>query len=249
MPLIDSHAHLDFYTETPDALEGVLARAREAGVEAILAIGIGEGPETMHRALGDRQGESRCLRERRDPSAGGRKRYPGGTCEAGESRRGCEMHRHRRDWAGTITTSRIRFRVSSRPRLSLKCGIAATARKPILIHCRTSELATPAAKDRFEQHGNPDAAWDDLLALIGEHWTSHGLGGIMHCFSGTPEQAAGSHRSGLPSFFCRQPDLSEIDRHSRRLQQTLQPNASWLKPTLRFWLRFRTAGGRTSRLS
>jgi len=58
--------------------------------------------------------------------------------------------------------------------------IAATARKPILIHCRTSELATPQAKQKF----GTDDAWHDLLDLIEEHWTPHKLGGIMHCFSG-----------------------------------------------------------------
>ncbi len=63
--------------------------------------------------------------------------------------------------------------------------LAAGLRKPIVIHCRTSELATPQAKERF---GQADA-WEDLLALIAEHWTPTGLSGIMHCFSGTVEQA------------------------------------------------------------
>ena len=45
--LIDSHAHLDFY----DDPEPILARAHAAGVTQILAIGIGDGPATMHRAL------------------------------------------------------------------------------------------------------------------------------------------------------------------------------------------------------
>ena len=48
MPLIDTHAHLDFYTEDR---QDVLRRAYDAGVETILGIGIGEGPETMHQAL------------------------------------------------------------------------------------------------------------------------------------------------------------------------------------------------------
>ncbi|MEO6910434.1 MAG: TatD family hydrolase, partial [Edaphobacter sp.] len=47
MSLIDSHAHLDFYTEDQ---EEVLRRAHAAGVHTILAIGIGEGPATMHQA-------------------------------------------------------------------------------------------------------------------------------------------------------------------------------------------------------
>ena len=63
--------------------------------------------------------------------------------------------------------------------------IAAAARKPILIHCRTSELATPAAKEKFSAAD----AWEDLLALLGEYWQPHALPGIMHCFSGTIEHA------------------------------------------------------------
>jgi len=63
--------------------------------------------------------------------------------------------------------------------------IAAAARKPILIHCRTSELATPAAKEKF---GAADA-WEDLLTLLAEYWQPHTLPGIMHCFSGTIEHA------------------------------------------------------------
>src|SRR5271163_1846353 len=48
MALIDSHVHLDFYT---DDLSEVLERAQAAGVGGLLAIGIGDGPATMHRAL------------------------------------------------------------------------------------------------------------------------------------------------------------------------------------------------------
>src|ERR1700738_2881814 len=51
MPLTDTHAHLDFYSETLTDRDEVLRRAYAAGVETILAIGIGEGPATMHQAL------------------------------------------------------------------------------------------------------------------------------------------------------------------------------------------------------
>ena len=44
MPLIDSHAHLDFYSETPTERDEVLRRAYTAGVHIVLAIGIGDGP-------------------------------------------------------------------------------------------------------------------------------------------------------------------------------------------------------------
>jgi TatD DNase family protein len=71
--------------------------------------------------------------------------------------------------------------------------LAAGLRKPIVIHCRTSELATPQAKAKF---GAADA-WEDLLDLISEHWTPTGLGGIMHCFSGSVEQAERSLAIGF----------------------------------------------------
>ena len=47
--LIDSHAHLDSHRYNDDR-EAVLRRAQEAGVGAVLSIGIGDGPEEMHQA-------------------------------------------------------------------------------------------------------------------------------------------------------------------------------------------------------
>ena len=47
--LIDSHAHLDSPRYTDDR-EAMLRRAQEAGVGAVLSIGIGEGPAEMHQA-------------------------------------------------------------------------------------------------------------------------------------------------------------------------------------------------------
>jgi TatD DNase family protein len=48
--------------------------------------------------------------------------------------------------------------------------IAGEARKPIVIHTRE--------------------AWEDTIALLEVYWRPYGLGGIMHCFSGGPDQAA-----------------------------------------------------------
>jgi len=67
--------------------------------------------------------------------------------------------------------------------------VAVAAAKPILIHCRTSELATPEAKEKF----GPADAWQHLLDLLDAHWSPKNRGaipaGILHCFSGTIEQA------------------------------------------------------------
>src|SRR5690348_9981149 len=48
--MIDSHAHLDSERYDGDR-DAMLERAHAAGVRAILSIGIGDGPDTMHCAL------------------------------------------------------------------------------------------------------------------------------------------------------------------------------------------------------
>jgi TatD DNase family protein len=53
--------------------------------------------------------------------------------------------------------------------------LANTAELPIIIHCRPSE--------------NSENAWDDCLTMITAHWSSSGLGGILHCFTGSVDHA------------------------------------------------------------
>ena len=48
--MIDSHAHLDSERYDGDR-DAMLERAYAAGVRGILSIGIGDGPDTMQRAL------------------------------------------------------------------------------------------------------------------------------------------------------------------------------------------------------
>jgi TatD DNase family protein len=47
--------------------------------------------------------------------------------------------------------------------------LACAAKLPIIIHCRD--------------------AWDDCLNMLEQHWKPTGLGGILHCFTGTLEHA------------------------------------------------------------
>jgi TatD DNase family protein len=53
--------------------------------------------------------------------------------------------------------------------------LAAAAKLPIVIHCRPSD--------------GSDNAWEDCLDLIKTQWAPHGLGGILHCFTGNWSQA------------------------------------------------------------
>jgi TatD DNase family protein len=186
MPLIDTHAHLDFYTDDRDE---VLRRAYAAGVDTILAIGIGEGPATMHQALEIAKAANGAGLPTIFASAGIHPQEAAGATAEALDKLAMLAGDERCVAVGEIGLDYYHF---DNPEIAVQqeafvaqMRLAAKVRKPILIHCRTSELATPPAKEKF---GAADA-WEDLLALIAEHWTPTRLGGIMHCFSGTVEQA------------------------------------------------------------
>ena len=188
--LVDSHAHLDFYTERPADRDEVLARAQAAGVTTILAIGIGESPATMHQALDLAKSLPRTPGTPRIFATAGI--HPSETAQATQDALkkvaalaadplciaigeiGLDYYHVENP---DIPTQQLAF--------TAQMYIASTARKPIIIHCRTSELATPQAKQKF----GPADAWADTLALITQHFQPTGLPGIMHCFSGNVEDA------------------------------------------------------------
>jgi TatD DNase family protein len=180
MTLIDSHCHLDDYTDIP----GLIANAHATGVDTLLAIGIGDGPDTMHRALDLAH------------------QHPEIFASAGIHPE--QAHQASPEHLAKLTTLAADPRCIAVGEIGLdyyhlsnpdiptqqaafiaQMKIAAAVRKPIIIHCRTSELAIPAAKAKYE----PADCWDDLLGLIAEHWTPAGIPGIMHCFSGNQAQA------------------------------------------------------------
>lgn len=176
--LVDSHAHLDSerYAEDRDAM---LARARQAGVETVLAVGIGDGPATMHRALElCRQYASKPEMPRIAVSAG--------------------IHPHEAELADQAALDAL-DRLAGEPEIVAvgeigldyfydhsprdvqqrafvrQMEIAAARRLPILIHCRASAESSNA--------------WEDTLSLLREHWRSTGLGGVLHCFAGERKHA------------------------------------------------------------
>jgi TatD DNase family protein len=197
MHIVDSHAHLDSYK--PEELPGVLERSWEAGVRTVLAIGIGDGPEEMYRAL-----------EIADSLSGANAPTPELFASAGIHPQ--EAHRATPEALKQLAMLAARPRCIAVGEIGLdyyhagnpdiatqkeafvaQMRVAAETRSPILIHCRTSELARPDAKAKY---GTADA-WEDLLELIAAHWTKHGVPGVMHCFSGTVEQARRSLELGF----------------------------------------------------
>jgi TatD DNase family protein len=183
--LIDSHAHLDFYD---DPLP-ILKAAQSAGLAAILAIGIGDGPDTMHRALGIARAHSTPAL-RLFASAG---IHPQEAHKASPQALEALKQLARDPLCIAIGEIGLDYYHLDNPDIAVQqqafreqMELAAAARKPILLHCRTSELATPQARARF---GSADAS-EDLLSLLESDWAPTGLPFVLHCFSGTPADAA-----------------------------------------------------------
>src|SRR5258708_39215164 len=78
-------------------------------------------------------------------------------------------------------------------------SIAAAARKPIVIHTREGG--------------------DDTGALLEKHWTPHGIGGIMHCFFGGPQEA---RRAGGLGFYLSFRGSLPVSQ-TTHVQETPQP--------------------------
>jgi len=183
--LIDSHAHLDSERYADDR-EAMLARAFEAGVGAVLSIGIGEGPSQMHQALDlCRQFNGKPNLPRLYASAGV---YPHNTHQidanvlANLDRLLAEPEVIACGEIGLDYYHEGSPHDTQREGLILQMEVAAKRKRPILIHCR------PTADGA---NGNMDA-WDDLFAVLDEHWRPTGLRGIMHCFGAGWEQASRS---------------------------------------------------------
>jgi TatD DNase family protein len=187
MSLTDSHAHLDMYPA--GELPAVLARAYAAGVHTILAIGIGDGPHEMHRALEIAESIDSPDLPQIYASAGIHPQEAASATPEALAKLAALAANPRCIAIGEIGLDYYHVE-NPAPDIQhaaflAQLRIAAAAGKPILIHCRTSELATPAAKQKF----GPADAWADLLSLLAEHWQPHSLPGVMHCFSGGIDEA------------------------------------------------------------
>src|SRR3984893_6969085 len=165
---IDSHCHLDGPRFDSDR-EQVIARAREAGIANILAVGTGDGPGTLDCAV--------KIAEQHDSVY----------ATVG-------IHPHEAKLASDVDFEQLE-QLARKPKVIAwgeigldyyydhsprdiqknvfirQMELAHAAKLPIVIHCRPSD--------------NSADAWEDCLALIEQHWKSSGLGGVLHCFTST----------------------------------------------------------------
>ena len=164
--LVDSHCHLDSKAFDSDR-DSVIARARVAGVSFMMAIGTGDGPPDLEAAL-------RLANAYRDIAATvGVHPHDARRFDAATASRVDELCAHPKVLA--VGEIGLDYHYDNSPRGIQKRAfveqmeIAGTRRKPVVIHTRD--------------------AWDDTLELLGLHWAGTGLGGIMHCFTGSSGQA------------------------------------------------------------
>jgi TatD DNase family protein len=166
MLLSDSHAHID-YPQFAEDREGMFDRARAAGVEHILAIGTGPGPEKLDAAI-----EYADKYEWIYASVG---IHPHEAKEVTQQHldKLAELAKHPKVIAwGEIG---LDYFYDHSPRdvqekvFRDQMALAHKAKLPIIIHCRD--------------------AWADTLNVLEEAWKPTGLGGILHCFTSTLEDA------------------------------------------------------------
>ncbi len=225
--LIDSHCHLDDYEDLP----AILQAAHNAGVAKLLAIGIGDGPETMHRALEIARRHASVF-----ATAGIHPQEAHQAIPEALQKLATLVEDPRCLAVGEIGLDYYHADNPDSPvqqaAFIAQMGIAAAAGKPITIHCRTSELAGAKVQARF---GDRDA-WADLLALLAEHWTPTGLPGIMHCFSGNAEQAQRSLEAGFYLSFAgnltypKSTALQEVARTAPLDRLLVETDAPFLAP-------------------
>lgn len=227
--LIDSHAHLDNARYSEDRA-AMLRRAYDAGVGAVLAIGIGEQAAGMDGAL------TVCRKFNGQPgmphlyaSAGV---YPHNTHEidaAVLAKLDSLLAEPEVIACGEIGLDYYHEGAPhdvQREGLIKQLEIAAARKRPILIHCRPTVDGANANMD----------AWDDLLAVLEEHWRHTGLGGVMHCFGAGWEQARRSLDLGfLISFagnltYPKAQPLRDVAAQVPLNSVLVETDAPWLAP-------------------
>lgn len=174
MELIDSHAHIDFPQFAEDR-QAMLERARAAGVSTLLAIGTGPGPDKLDSAL--------PFAEQHDWIYATVGIHPHEAKEVAPQHldKLASLARHPKvvawgeiglDYFYDHSPHDVQQKVFREQMV-----LAKQVKLPIVIHCRE--------------------AWSDCLDILEEDWRPTGLGGILHCFSGTFEDA----RRGLDMGF------------------------------------------------
>ncbi len=169
---VDSHAHLEMEQFDADRAE-MLERARTAGVETVVAIGSGTGPGSLdcgirlaeqhawiYATIGIHPHEAKLATDADFAEMEQLARKPK-VIAWGEIGL---------DYYYDHSPREVQREVFVR-----QLELARAAKLPIIIHCRPSD--------------GSENAWDDCISILREHWASSGLGGVLHCFTGSQAHA------------------------------------------------------------
>ncbi len=146
----------------------MLGRAREAGLERILAIGSGTGPETYDCALKQAEQHDWIF------ASTGLHPHEASVATEQDYEEMWRVAAHRKviawgeiglDYFYDHSPRDVQKQVFRR-----QMELAREVKLPIIIHCRPSN--------------NSENAWDDTLEMLRTHWAPSGLPGILHCFTG-----------------------------------------------------------------
>lgn len=213
MELIDSHAHVDFPQFDADR-EAMLERARQAGVSTLLAMGTGPGPEKLDSAI--------PFAEQFDwiYATVGIHPHEAKEVEPKHWEALERLARHPRviawgeiglDYHYDFSPRETQARV-----LREQLALARSEKLPVVIHCRE--------------------AWADCLEVLEADWKSSGLGGILHCFSGTLAEARRGMEMGfLVSFagnatYPKAQGLRDVAREVPLDRLLIETDAPYLAP-------------------
>ncbi len=169
---VDSHAHLDGEQYNTDR-DQVLARARDAGIKTIVAIGSGTGPGSLDCGI--------RLAEQHDFIYATIGIHPHEAKLAADSDFQELEQLAKQPKVIAVGEIGLDYFYDHSPRevqqqvFIKQMELARAAKLPIVIHNRPSQ--------------DSENAWDDFFSLINQHWKSSALGGVLHCFTGTPAHA------------------------------------------------------------
>jgi TatD DNase family protein len=181
---VDSHAHLEMSQFDADR-EAVLERAREAGVETIVAIGSGTGPGSLDCGIQLAEQHAWIY------ATVGIHPHEAKLADEGDFAELARLARHPKviawgeiglDYFYDHSPREVQQTVFLR-----QMEQARAAKLPVVIHCRPS--------------ADSENAWDDCLALLRQHWAASSLGGILHCFTGSLAHARAALEMGFLTSF------------------------------------------------
>jgi TatD DNase family protein len=168
LTLVDSHAHLEMEQFDSDR-EQMISRAHDVGVATIVAIGSGTGPgslacgielaqryEFIYATIGIHPHEAKLATDADFEELQVLATKPK-VIAWGEIGLDYFYHHSPQDIQKQVFLKQLE--------------LAGAAKLPVVIHCRPSD--------------GSDNAWQECLSLLEQHWRPHGLGGILHCFTGT----------------------------------------------------------------